>query len=140
MKPNLTRISNHLFHVSGSSVVDGPHSGLRGNCTDLRGDCTALRGDCTDLRGDCTDLRGDCSGLWGDCSGLSGNCSGLSGDCTGLSGNCTDLRGDLNDCEISDDDRINGLDISSLCQPNAEDHRPREARPVNSLVGQPGPA
>lgn len=47
-------------------------------------------------------LTGDCSGLWGDCSGLNGDCSGITGD--------IDL------CEISDDEREKGLDLSALVQ------------------------
>jgi len=38
--------------------------------------------------------------LWGDCSGITGDCSGL--------------RGDLDKCEISDEDRKNGISINDL--------------------------
>jgi hypothetical protein len=54
-----------------------------------------LIGDISGLRGDCTMLRGDCSGLIGDCSGLSG---------------------DLNSCEISEEDRNNGIYIYKLVE------------------------
>ena len=55
------------------------------------------------------ELRGDCSGLVGDCSGLRGDCSMLRGNCTGLSG-------DLDECDITKQDRIEGVDISTLVQ------------------------
>lgn len=53
------------------------------------------------------DMTGDCTGLIGDCTGLEGNCTGLEGNCTGLWGN-------LDDCEITDDERDNGIDIQDL--------------------------
>lgn len=40
-----------LSSVEGGKIINGPHSGLRGDCSGLRGDCTGLRGDCTGLRG-----------------------------------------------------------------------------------------
>ena len=52
-------------------------------------------------------LSGYCTELIGNCSGLSGNCSGLYGDCTGLSG-------DLDQCEITQEDRIKGININDL--------------------------
>lgn len=45
--------------------------------------------------------------LWGDCSGLSGNCSGLWGD-------CSRLWGDIDSCELSEEDRARGINISDL--------------------------
>ena len=45
--------------------------------------------------------------LSGDVSGLSGNVSGLSGDVSGL-------RGNVNECEITDSERKNGVKIEDL--------------------------
>ena len=47
---------------------------------------------------------------------MTGNCSGLSGNCSGLSGNCSGLKGDLSKCEITHDDRQNGVDIMDLVE------------------------
>jgi len=66
------------------------------------------------LRGNCSWLRGDCSKLIGNCSELGGDCAGLSGDCSGLRGNCSWLSGDLDECEISREDRENGVSIEVL--------------------------
>jgi hypothetical protein len=52
--------------------------------------------------------------LTGNCSRLSGNCSGLSGNCSGLSGDCTELSGNLDDCQITDDERSAGVNITEL--------------------------
>ena len=41
----------------------------------------------------------------------------LSGDMTCLSGNVTGLYGNVDDCEISDEERKNGIDISDLIPP-----------------------
>ena len=59
-------------------------------------------------------IAGASSVLSGNCSGLSGNCSRLSGDCSGLSGNCSGLYGDLDECEISEKGREDGIDITDL--------------------------
>jgi len=40
----------------------------------------------------------------------------LRGNVTGLSGNTTGLSGNLDDCEISDEDRKNGVNIRSLVE------------------------
>lgn len=54
-------------------------------------------------------MRGVVTGLRGIVTGLSGDCSGLSGDCSGL-------RGNLDDCELTDEDRENGIDLADLVE------------------------
>ena len=66
------------------------------------------------LSGDCSELSGNCSGLSGDCSRLSGDCSELYGDCSGLYGDCSWLSGDLDQCEITEQERKNGVSLSDL--------------------------
>ena len=44
---------------------------------------------------------------WGDLSGVRGNLSGVRGDLTGV-------RGDLDECQITGEDRKNGIDIEDL--------------------------
>ena len=45
---------------------------------------------------------------------LIGMHDGLRGDCSGLRGNCSELRGNLDECEISREDRENGVSIEVL--------------------------
>ena len=54
------------------------------------------------------------SGLSGDVTGLSGNVSGLRGDVTGLRGDVTGLSGDVTDCELTNNERSQGIDIEKL--------------------------
>jgi len=86
MLKKLKKTSRELFRFSGGKKIIGPNN----------------------------DMWGDSSGLWGDCSGLWGDCSGLRGNCTGLLGNCSGVWGDLGDCEISDEDRVKGININDL--------------------------
>ena len=51
-----------------------------------------------------SDIRGDLSDIRGDLSDIRGNLSGVTGD--------------LSDCEISDIDRKNGIDILDLIENN----------------------
>ena len=50
--------------------------------------------------GNCSELSGDCSRLWGDCSGLRGDCSGLSGNCS--------------ECNLTEQEKLDGVNIQSL--------------------------
>ena len=59
-------------------------------------------------------LTGDVSGLTGDVSGLTGNVSGLTGDVSGLRGNVSGLTGNVDDCEITKEEREQGIDIKDL--------------------------
>ena len=61
----------------------------------------------SDLRGDVSDLRGDVSDLWGNVSDLRGDVSDLLGDVSGL-------RGDVGECEITDEERKGGVNVSNL--------------------------
>ena len=91
MKPTLTIVtSTGCFHfVDGNRIAGAP----------------------SDLRGDVTNLQGNMTGWWGDATGLQGNVTGLWGNVTGLQGN-------VDDCEISDDERKNSVEISSLILKN----------------------
>ena len=61
-------------------------------------------------------IAGAPSGLWGDVSGLRGDVSGLRGDVYGLRGDVSDLRGNVDECEITDEERENGVDVSTLVE------------------------
>ena len=75
---------------------------------------SGLSGDVTGLSGDLTGLRGNVTGLSGDVTYLRGKVTGLSGDVTGLRGDVTGLSGNVTDCELTPEDRANGVDISTL--------------------------
>ena len=86
MKKALKKNELDYFYFADGNKIDGAPIGVHGDMTDVRGDMTGVRGDMTDV-------RGDMSGVYGDMSGV---------------------RGDLDECEISDDDRKNGVNISDL--------------------------
>ena len=54
-------------------------------------------------------IRGIANYLYGDVSGLSGDVSGLYGIATNMSGN-------IDDCELTDEERKNGVDINDLIE------------------------
>lgn len=111
---SLVRLRSDLYYFEGNEKIQGPHFLLSGDCSHLVGNCTELHGDCTYLYGDCTNLRGDCTGLTGDCTNLYGNCNHLRGNCSGLRGDCTDLIGDLDSCDLTTEDRMDGVNILHL--------------------------
>ena len=86
MKKALTKAEKNLYYYEMGTKKEGQNRKMYGDCTGLRGDCTGLRGDCT----------------------------GLEGDCTGLRGNCSGLIGDFENCEITEDDKKKGINISDL--------------------------
>ena len=43
-----------------------------------------------------------------------GDCTWLRGDCSGLRGDCTWLRGDFDNCDLTKEDRIKGVEIKDL--------------------------
>ena len=59
------------------------------------------------IQGTPESVRGDLSGVWGDLSGVWGDLSGVRGDLSGV-------RGDIDDCELTDEDRKNGINIENL--------------------------
>lgn len=67
------------------------------------------RKDSEPLSGVHVNLIGDLSGLRGDASGLRGNVRGLRGYVTGLSG-------DVDDCEITEEERAAGVDVTDLVE------------------------
>ena len=43
-----------------------------------------------------------------------GDCTWLRGDCSGLRGDCSELRGDFDNCDLTKEDRIKGVEIKDL--------------------------
>ena len=66
------------------------------------------------IEGSRPEMRGRIRNLWGDCSQLSGDCSGLKGNCTGVIGDASGIRGDLEECAITEAERLAGIEIDTL--------------------------
>ena len=54
------------------------------------------------------------SGIRGNISNITGNVSGIWGNVTGIKGNVTDITGNIDDCELTTEERIQGVDINDL--------------------------
>ena len=94
MKAKLTRVENKTYYFDeNGDRHDGVPVGIRGNLSGITGDLTGIRGDLT--------------GIWGDLSGIRGYLSGIRGNLSGI-------RGDLDDCEITEGDRLRGINIVEL--------------------------
>ena len=66
------------------------------------------------ITGNVSWLTGNVSWIRGDVSWIRGDVSGLTGNVSGLTGNVSGLTGDVDDCEISEEERKNGIDIEDL--------------------------
>ena len=106
MKRNL-RKDNVLWHIKNGERIDGCHD-------QISGDVTGLMGDVSWLIGDVTGIWGNVSGIIGNVTGIWGNVSGIIGDVTGIWGDTTGVRGDVDDCELTAQDRKNGVKVEDL--------------------------
>ena len=84
----------------------------------IYGDMTGIRGDVTGIRGDVTGISGDVTGISGDMTGIRGDVTGISGDMTGIRGNVTGIIGNIDECEISNQERQDGINIKELINEN----------------------
>ena len=62
-------------------------------------------------------IQGVHSGITGNVTGISGNVTGISGDVTGITGDVTGITGDVDEAELTNHERSNGLDINQLIKP-----------------------
>ena len=72
------------------------------------------------IRGDVSGIIGNVSGIIGNVSGIRGNVSGIRGDVSGISGNVSGISGNVSDCEISSEERLNGVNINDLIDLDTE--------------------
>ena len=86
MIPALRKTQASVFHLIGSVVVDGPPPGVWGDLTGVRGDLTNVTGDLSSVRGNLTSVTGNLSGVMGN----------------------------IDDCNITPEDRKNGVKIEDL--------------------------
>jgi hypothetical protein len=64
--------------------------------------------------------RGRILGLTDDISGLEGNISFLGGNAKGIYGDCTKVQGDFDSCNLTPEERENGVDIQDLIKNTSE--------------------
>jgi len=62
----------------------------------------------------CVNRRGNLPGVSGDLSGIRGNLSHITGDLSGVWGDLTGIQGNIEECEITPEERRNGVDIQDL--------------------------
>ena len=118
MKKALTRNDKELYYYNNGvkKIIDPNNKATYPS--DLSGVISGdLYGDISDLRGVISsDLRGVISGgVYGDISGVYGVISGdLYGDITGVYGPATSCIGDIDICELTEEERKNGVNIDDL--------------------------
>ena len=101
MLKKLRKVNTKCWHYDDDgNYVEGIHAGIRGDVSGIRGDVNEIWGDVSWLSGDVSGISGNVSGIWGDVSGLVGNVSGIVGD--------------VNDCAISPQERVQGVNIADL--------------------------
>jgi len=86
MKKMLKRTESEVYHFHNGEKVMGIHMAIRGKVSDI----------------------------YGNVSGLIGDVTGLTGDVTSIMGDVTGLEGDIDDCELTEDDRKQGINITEL--------------------------
>ena len=67
-----------------------------------------------ELTGDVSGITGNVSGISGDVDGLSGYVSGLRGYVSGITGDVSGITGNVDDCELTQAERAEGVDITAL--------------------------
>jgi len=66
------------------------------------------------MTGDFRYVFGNCTDVWGNLSDIQGDLTYIRGNLTGIRGNLDGRCGNLDDCEITDEERAEGIDISDL--------------------------
>lgn len=96
MKKCLTKGTEvDIYHYEDGVRIHGKNPKMTGNVAYISGDVTFI--------------SGDVSNISGDVSNILGNVSGISGDVTYISGN-------IDDCDISDEERAKGVNITDLIE------------------------
>ena len=89
-----------IYHYIDGVKTEGAPAGIWGHLTGVTGDLTGVWGDLTGVTGDLSDI-------WGDLTGVTGDLTGVTGDLTGVT--C-----DLDDCGITEQDRLEGVHVDAL--------------------------
>ena len=93
MQKNLTKVDSNVYYFKDGVRVSGVNDRISGNVSGIYGDVSGI--------------YGDVLGIYGDVLGIYGNVSGIYGDVSGISGN-------LDDCEITEEERKEGININDL--------------------------
>lgn len=99
MRKMLSEIKQ-LKRINVHDGITGLHDGVWGNFKDIKGDVSKI--------------RGDVSGIVGSVSKIEGDVSNVRGDMSGIFGDVTVIRGNLDECGITQKDRIKGINIQDL--------------------------
>ena len=92
---------------SASNIKTGMHDGISGDVSGIYGDVSNISGNVSGIYGDVSNISGNVGGIRGNVSAIYDNVSGIYGDVSNISGN-------LDECELTDEDRARGIDISQL--------------------------
>ena len=108
MKRALKQIENNCYWIDDDGTQHkGVHDRITGDVSGIWGDVTGIWGDVTDIRGYVTGITGDVTDITGDMTSIWGNVTGIWGDVTGITGY-------VDKCDLSDEERKNGINISDL--------------------------
>ena len=100
MIPSLTKISYKLYHIVNNNIIEGVHSGITGDVSGITGNVSGI--------------IGDVSGITGNITGIRGDVSGITGDVTGIYGNVSRIHGNVDNCNITQNERDNGIIINEI--------------------------
>ena len=59
-------------------------------------------------------ITGNKSNIYGNAINITGKVSEIRGYVSGITGDVSGIRGDVDDCELTEEDRKNGIDINDL--------------------------
>jgi hypothetical protein len=102
MKKMLIKVENKIYRIVDGEKINGRHSGI---CGDVSGICGNVSG-----------IYGNVSGIYGDVSWIRGDVSGIRGNVSGIYGDVSGIRGDVDECELTEGERQNGININELIE------------------------
>jgi hypothetical protein len=100
-------LSTRFYIPSGCTAISGRTSRKPRNSFNLYGDASEIHGYAYNIWGNVSGLKGDVSFCYGDITNVIGDISGIIGDFTNVSG-------DFDQCEITNEERFNGIRIEDL--------------------------
>ena len=115
MKKLLKRIDRKTITVSELRKNRNLRPDITGSISsNVHGSLTGVSGSLTGVSGSLTGVHGSLTGVSGSLDGVSGSLDGVSGSLTGVHGCLDGVSGNIDDCEITDTERENGINIDDL--------------------------
>jgi phage-related protein len=108
MKKLLSKNSASVYYFDEKG---NKHEGIHEKIT---GDASGIYGEVTGITGCVTNIYGCVSGISGCIDGITGCVNGISGCVDGITGYVNGLSGNIDLCEISLEERKEGIDINDL--------------------------